>query len=54
MTYTQLLESCHFHVLLEGKILNRIGGRRDKRGPSLGKRMLSDHPGLQGEPNMDD
>ena len=53
-TNLQPLESCHFHVLLEGKIPNRIGGRRDKRGPGLGKRMLSGRPGLQGEPHVDD
>ena len=37
MTYPQSLESCHFHILLEGKIPNRTGGRRDKKGPGVGK-----------------
>ena len=46
MTNPQLLESCHFHILLEGKIPNKIGGQRDKRGLGLGKRMLSGRPGL--------
>ena len=54
ITNPQPLESCHFNVLLEGKIPNRTGGRRDKRGPGLGKRMLSGRPGLQGEPHVDD
>ena len=52
MTYPQPLESSYFRILFEGKVSNKIGGRRDKRKPGVGKGVLPSRPSLKREPHV--